>query len=91
MANSRDNADKAAESFLSGSTHQKLFAKTFVRNKSPAPATQPRRSMKRAPEEKSLASPAKSVRACPDTLLGMKVTRLPNCLVAKSFGRDLAS
>ena len=60
VANSRD---KAAESFLSGSTHQKLFAKTFVRNKSPAPATQPRRSMKRAPEEKSLTSPVKSVRA----------------------------
>tara|TARA_B110001452_G_scaffold146740_1_gene122032 strand:+ start:2087 stop:2191 length:105 start_codon:yes stop_codon:yes gene_type:complete len=29
VANSRD---KAAESFLSGSTLQKLFAKTFVRN-----------------------------------------------------------
>jgi len=58
VANSRD---KAAESFLSGSTHQKLFAKTFVRNNSPAPATQPR-SMKRAREEKSLASPIKSVR-----------------------------
>ena len=47
VANSRD---KAAESFLvSGSTNQKLFAKTFVRNKSEAPATHPRRSISLIP------------------------------------------
>ena len=68
-------ADRAAEvAFLSretasGSTHQRLFAKTFVRSKSPATSVMQPRSMKRASDDKSVASSVKSVRTCPwDTL-----------------------